>query len=128
MFAFSWQNSVSLCPVSFCTSRPNFRYLVPFYFCIPVPYDEKESSFGVSFRRCGRSSQKPFNFSYSISGSGIDLDYCDTEWFAMETHTHQSVVFEIVPKYRSLDSFVDYEDYSISSKEFLPKVVEIMVI
>ena len=22
--AFSWQNSVSLCPASFCTPRPNF--------------------------------------------------------------------------------------------------------
>ena len=27
-----------------------------------------------------------FNFSFfSISGWGIDLDYCDTEWFALET-------------------------------------------
>jgi len=24
MNAFSWQNSVSLCPASFCTPRPNF--------------------------------------------------------------------------------------------------------
>ena len=39
-----------------------------------------------------------------------------------------SVVFEIVSKYCILDSFVDYDGYSISSKAFLPIVVDIMVI
>ena len=38
-----------------------------------------------------------------------------------------SVVFEIALKYRILHSFVDYEGYSISSKGFLPIVVDIMV-
>ena len=37
-------------------------------------------------------------------------------------------VFEIAPKYCILDSFVDYEGYSISSKGFLPTVVDIQVI
>ena len=28
---------------------------------------------------------EPFNFSFfSITGQGIDLDYCDIEWFALE--------------------------------------------
>ena len=39
-----------------------------------------------------------------------------------------SVIFEIAPKYSILDSFVDYDGYSISSKGFLPTVVDIMVI
>ena len=39
-----------------------------------------------------------------------------------------SVIFEIAPKYGILDSFVDYEGYSISSKELLPRVVDVMVI
>ena len=39
-----------------------------------------------------------------------------------------SVIFEIAPKYCILDSFVDYECYSISSKGFLPTVVDTMVI
>ena len=70
-----------------------------------------------------------FNFSFfGISGCGIDLDYCDTEWFALETNRDHSVVFEIAPKYCISDSFVDYEGYSISSKGFLPTVVDIMVI
>ena len=38
-----------------------------------------------------------------------------------------SFVFETAPKC-ILDSFVDYEGYSISSKGFLPAVVDIMVI
>ena len=57
-----------------------------------------------------------------------DLDYCDSEWFALETNQDHFVIFEIVPKYCISDSFVDYEGYSISSKGFLPRVVDIMVI
>ena len=34
------------------------------------------------------------------------------------------VIFEIAPKYCTLNSFVDYEDYSISSKGFVPIVVD----
>ena len=41
---------------------------------------------------------------------------------------NHSVVSEVVPKYCVLDSFVDCEGYSISSKGFLPTVVDIMVI
>ena len=36
---------------------------------------------------------EPFSF-FSISGWGIDLDYCDTEWFTMEMNRDHSVVFE----------------------------------
>ena len=39
-----------------------------------------------------------------------------------------SVVFETEHKYCILDSFVDYKGYSISSMDFLPKVVDIMAI
>ena len=72
---------------------------------------------------------EPFNFSFfSFTGWGIDLDYCDTEWFALETNRDHSVVFEIASKYCNSDSFVDHDGYSISSKGFLPTVVDIMVI
>ena len=70
-----------------------------------------------------------FNFSFfSVTGQGIDLDYCDIEWFALETNRDHSVVFEIASKYCISDSVVDYEGYSISSKGFLPTVVDKMVI
>ena len=59
---------------------------------------------------------------------GIDLDYCDIEWFALETNRDHSVVFEIASKYCISDSFVDHDGYSISSEGFLPTVVNIMVI
>ena len=39
-----------------------------------------------------------------------------------------SVVFEIAPKYCIFGLFVDYEGYSISSKGFLPTVVDTIVI
>ena len=39
-----------------------------------------------------------------------------------------SDVFEIASKYRILDSFIDYDGYSISSKGFLLTVVDLMVI
>ena len=50
---FSWKHSVSLCPASFCTPWPNFSvwpciysmYLLTSYFCIPIPYDEKDIFF-----------------------------------------------------------------------------------
>ena len=61
-------------------------------------------------------------------GWGIGLDYCDTEWLALETNRHHSVIFEIASKYCISDSFVDHDVYSLSSEGFLPMVVDIMVI
>ena len=68
-----------------------------------------------------------FSF-FCINGWGIDLDYCDVEWFALEMNWDHSVIFKITPKYCISDSFVDYEGYSISPKGLLPTVVDIMVI
>ena len=45
------KNSVSLCPASFCTPRPNLPVtpgiFLTSYFCIPVLYDEKDIFFLV---------------------------------------------------------------------------------
>ena len=82
----------------------------------------KRTSFlGVSSKRSHRSS-----YSYSTSTSSTLLVQAQTwisviiECFALETNRDHSVVFKIAPKYCILDSFVDYEGYSISSKGFLP--------
>ena len=64
---------------------------------------------------------------FSITLWGIDLDYCDLERFALEMNRDHSIVFEIASKYCILESF-DCEGYCISSKGFLPTVVDIMVI
>ena len=58
----------------------------------------------------------------------VDLDYRDIEWFALETNRDPSVAFEIASKYCISDSLVDHFVYSVSSKGFLPTVVDIMVI
>ena len=50
------------------------------------------------------------------------------EWIALEMNRDQSVIFEIASKFCNLDSFVYYDGYSLSSKGFLPTVVDIMVI
>ena len=54
---------------------------------------------GVSSRRF-LGFHRTFNFSFfSITGLGIDLDYCDIEWFALEMNRDHSVIFEIASKY-----------------------------
>ena len=55
---------------------------------------------------------------FSITGRGIDLNYRDIEWFALETNRDHSVIFELAFKYCILDSFVDHDGYSISSEGF----------
>ena len=65
---------------------------------------------------------------FRVAGWGIDLDYCDIEWFALETNRGHPVVFEIASKNCLLDSSVDHDGYSMSSEGFLPAVADIMVI
>ena len=84
------------------------------------PYDEK--NFFVVVVNSGRSCSSP------ALVVGADLNYFDAEWFALKINRDLSVIFEIAPKYCISDSFVDFEDYSISSKGFLPTVINIMVI
>ena len=60
---------------------------------------------------------------------GVSLPYaCDVEWFALEMNSDHSFVFEVAPKNCISNSLVDCEAYAISSKGFLPTVVDIMVI
>ena len=58
---------------------------------------------------------------------GIDLDYCDIEWFALETNREHSVILRLHLS-TEFQTLVDYDGYSISSKGFFPTVVDIMVI
>ena len=87
---FSWQNSVSLCPASFCISRPNLPVtsdiFLTSYFCVPVPYDEKDIFFGVSSRRSWRSSAlwKERRFCKAIESHGPRTM---AQWVSLK-HTH----------------------------------------
>ena len=51
----------------------------------------------VSLQLCEATSHCSSFF--SITCWGIDLDYHDTEWFALEMNRDRSVVFEIASKY-----------------------------
>ena len=64
---------------------------------------------------------------FSISGWGIHLDLLYVAWFALETNQDHSVVLDIASKCCISNSFVDHDGYSISSKGFLPTVVDKMV-
>ena len=89
----------------------------------------KRTSFlGPSSKRSCRSSQNHSTSASSALVVGTDLDYCGIEWFALKMNRDHSVIFEIASKYCILDSFVDYDSCSISSKGLLPTVVDIMVI
>ena len=57
-----------------------------------------------------------------------ELNQTDVEWFALEMGRDYCVIFEIASKYCILDSLIDYDGYSISSKGFLSIVVDTMVI
>ena len=89
---------------------------------------KRTSLLGVSPRRSCVFIE-PFIFSFfSITDQGIGLDYRDIEWFALEMNRDHFVVFEIASKYCISESSMAYDGYSISSKGFLPTVVDIMVI
>ena len=89
---------------------------------------KKTSFLGVSSKRSCRSSYTVQLQLFSITGWGIDLDYCDIEWFALEMNRDHSVILGIASKCCILYSFVDYDGYSISPKGFLATVVDIMII
>ena len=128
---FSWQNSISLCPASFCTPRPNLpvtqgvSWLPTFAFQTPIM--KSTCLGGVSSRRSlglHRTIQLQLVQHY-WSGHRLGLLWY---WMACLGKRDHSVVLETAPKYCILDSLVDYDGYSISSKGFLPTVVHIMVI
>ena len=108
---FCSQNCVSLCPASFGTPRPitppgYSRYLLTSYFCILVTYDEKDI-FLVLALGCLTGLHRIIQLHLlKYSWFGLDLDYCDIEWFALEMNLDHSVIFDNVLKYCILDSFL----------------------
>ena len=118
---------VSLCPGSFYIPRPSLP-VTPGVSWLPT--FEFQSSM---IKRISFSWYYLYKFLYlfidlftlsfsTISGWVIDLHYCDIERFPLERNRVHSVILETASKYCILDSSVDYERYSISSKGFLLKV------
>ena len=91
LLATSLGKTVSLSLLHFVLQGPNLLVtpcISSTYFYIPVPCDEKDIIFGVLEGLEGLVVfTEPFNFSFfCISGRGINLDYHDIEWFALETN------------------------------------------
>ena len=103
------------------------RYLLTSYFCIPIPYDEKDIFFFLVLGLEGivglhRTGQLQL-LQHQWLGHRLGLLWC---WngFALEMNRNHSVVFELAPKYSISDSLVDHAGNSVSSKGFLPTVVD----
>ena len=129
-----WQSGSPGFPTLLLSTRVHFPNKISCFVSTYVSSDNsflgfrQEPSFGP-WKGFPLPAAEPFNFSFfSVTGWGIDLDYRDIEWFALETNRDHPVVFETASKYCISDSFVDYDAYSSSSKGFLPTVVDIMVI
>ena len=128
---FSWQSSISLCPALFCTPMTNLP-LTPgvswlLTFALQSPMIKRTQFWGVLKVLVGlyRTIQLQFLQDYWLGHRLGLLCY----WkFVLEMNSDHSVIFEIATKYCISDSFVDYDGYSISSKGFLPTVVDIMII
>ena len=106
--AFSWQNSISLCPTSFRIPRPNLpvtpgvSWLPTFAFQSPIM---KRTYFLVLVLKGLVGLHRTIQIQlFSVTGWGIDLDHHDIEWFALEMNRDHSVVFETASKYCISDS------------------------
>ena len=130
--AFSWQNSISLCPASFCILRPNLP-VTPGVCWLPTFAFQSSKWKGHLFWvlvlkglvGLHRTVQLQLLQHYWL-GPRLGLPWY---WMVcLKTNRDYSVVFEIASKYCILDSFVDNDGYCISCKGFLPTVVDIMVI
>ena len=118
--AFSWQNSVSMCPASLCTLKAKLalltRYLLTSYFVFQSLMMKRTSFFGVSSKRSCRSSK---NHSTSASlallvgaQTGITVTLNGLHW--KQTKITQS--FLTLHPSTAFQTLVDKWGYSISSK------------
>ena len=81
------ENSVILCPASFCTLRPNLPVTLVFLDFLllhssPLWWKGHVALVFVLEGLVDLHGTVNFSF-FSVSSWGIDLDYCDTEWFCI---------------------------------------------
>ena len=102
--AFSWQNSVSLCPASFCTPRPNLAVtagvsqLPTFTFQYPMMNITFFFFWCLVFRSLLGLHRTQINVSFfSTNSRGIDFNYSNVEWLALETDRDHSFIFWMHP-------------------------------
>ena len=131
---FSWQNSISLCPASCCTPKPNLP-VTPGVSWLPTfafqSYNEKDIFFGCfgvlvleSLVGLHRTIQLQLLQHYL---SGHKFGFLWYWMVCLENKQRSFCCFWDCTKYCISDSFADYYGYSISSKGFFPTVVDITV-
>jgi len=99
------------------------------YFCNSDPYDEKDIFILVLVLEIVVCLHRTIQLHLlQPQWLGINLDYCDVKWLALEIKWDHFLVLKFAPKYCILDSFDDCKGYSISSKGFLPTAVNVMVV
>ena len=122
--AFSWLHSILQAKFA-CYSR----CFLTSYFCIPVPYNEKDIFFWMLVLEGLVGLHRTVNVSFfSITGQGIDLDYHDIEWLPWKRteiilsflRLHPSIAFQTLLLTMMATPFLP--------RDFLPTVVDIMVI
>ena len=96
---FSRQNSYQHLPCFILYSKAKFscysRYLLTSYFCIPVPYDEKDIFLGALVLEVLIGIHRTIQFQLlQHYWLGHTLDYRDIEWFALEMNGDHSAIFE----------------------------------
>ena len=134
--AFSWQNSYKPLPCFILYSKAKLAFIpgiswLPAFVFQSLWWIGLESSFFFFFLILvlrGLPGLIELISFFGISGWGIYLNYCDVESSAWKWTKIILSFLRLHPKYSILDSFVDYEGYSISSMGFLPTVVDIMII
>ena len=118
--AFSRQNSLALLACFVLYSKAKFdcysRYLLTSYFCVPVPYNEKDIFFGCQFQRSCRSSQ---NHSTSASSAfSIILSLQDSQ-------VVNSSSFELNTSFY-LSHLPPLPDFSLKTLNFFVKQFDIL--
>ena len=130
---FSWQNSVSLCPVSISTPRPNLP-VIPGISWLPTftfqsPMMKRISLFLVLVLEdlvgLHRTGQLQLLW-HQWLGHRLGLLWCSMVCLGNKLRSFYH--FWYCTQVLHLDSFVSYAGYSVSSKGFLPTVVDIKVI
>ena len=71
---------------------------------------------GVSSKRSCRASQNRSTSASSVTGWGIDSDYCDIEWFALEKNRDHSVIFEIASILKEISPGCSLEEMMLKLK------------
>ena len=125
--AFTWQDSISLCPASFCTPRANLPVSWLLTFAFQSPIMKRTSLLGVSLKGLvglHRTFQLQLLQRYWL-GHRLGL-----LWYWMVCLGNEQRSFCCFWDYIQILHLrlVDYDGYSISSERFLPAVVDIMVI